>query len=518
MFFKGDEMNRKHKNNRRISLHKRFSLYNFASAIIPVVLAIFITAAMMIAIVRMVSVGADRQSVVSDSRSVVTSYNCQYNLRLIEKKVLKNPDNFTDTGSFKRACKRMERYNIAVCVMSDSKTCYITDSYVKEDFLSACKEYETDLSDFVYYDDSSIVIRDSIVADNDAHYQIIFMNISENTEELTSILYTLYKFSDATFFILLVAFIAIAAAADVAIVKSLTLSIMKPIESLSKAADKIKDGILDEPIEIDEKTEEFHDLCTDFDNMRIELKKSIEIRQEYERDKKNTYAGLSHDARTAMTTIKGYSQGLLDGVANTPEKQERYINAICNSTHTLEKLMDALTEITDLEGDNVSFKLHEHDMYSLLNEWYDESHQLLEERKIHLSFTYSCDRRVFCKIDTFQCERVIDNLLSNSLKYKKPDKDHVNISVIAKINADRMFELILSDDGMGIRPDEADKIFDRFYRSDAARSNVQNGSGIGLTLVKQIVLRHNGKISAYGDLGKGLTIVLQLPITAIKEI
>lgn len=511
-------MNRKPRKSRRISLHKRFSLYNFASAIIPVILSILITVAMMIAIVRMVSVGTDRLSVVSDSRSVITSYTCQYNLRLIEKKVLKNPDNFTETGSFKRAHKRMEKYNIAVCVMSDTETYYITDGYSESDFISACEMYESDVSDFVYYDDSSIVIRDTIKVNDEIQYKVVFMNIGGSTDEMTSILFKLYKFSDATFFLLLIAFIGIAAAADFAIVKSLTLSIMKPIENLSRAADKIKDGILDEPIEIDEKTDEFYDLCNDFDNMRVELKKSIELRQEYERDRKNTYSGLSHDARTAMTTIKGYSQGLLDGVANTPEKQERYINAICSSTHTLEKLLDALTEIIDLEGDSVSFKLRECDMYSLLNEWYDESKHLLEERKIRLSFTYNCDKRVFCKLDTFQCERVIENLLSNSLKYKKPDREYVNISVISKLNSDNMFEFIISDDGMGIRPDEADKIFDRFYRSDAARSNVQNGSGIGLTLVKQIVLRHNGKISAFGDSGKGLTIILQLPITAIKEI
>ncbi len=513
----GDEMSRK-RQNKRISLHNRFSLYNFASAIIPVVLSILITVAMMIAIVRMVSVGSDRRSIVSDSRSVITSYTCQYNIRLIEKKVLKDPDGFSDTYSFKQAHKRVEKYNIAVCVMSDGKTCYITDGYNVTDFIGACKKYESDKTDFVYYDDDSIVIRDNIKTDDGLDYQIIFMNVGNNMDEITSVLYKLYEFSDATFFIMLIVFIAIAAAADFAIVRSLTRSIMKPIESLSKATDKIKDGILDEPVEIDENTEEFHDLCMGFDNMRLELKRSIELKQEYERDRKNTYTGLNHDARTAITTIKGYSQGLLDGVANTPEKQERYINAIYNSTHTLEKLMDALTEVTNLDSDNVSFKLRERDMYSLLNEWYLESKHLLEERKIRLSFTYNCTQRVFCKIDTFQCERVIDNILSNSLKYKKPDKEYVNISVIAKINANHMFELIVSDDGMGIRPDETEKIFDRFYRSDEARSNVSNGSGIGLTLVKQIIARHNGNISAFGEKDKGLTIVLQLPITALKEI
>lgn len=511
-------MKKNSKNGRMISLHRRFSLYNFASAIIPVVLAILATAVLMIAIVRMVSVGADKQSIVSDSRSVITSYTCQYNIRLIEKKVLKNPDKFVNTGSFKRAHKRVEKYNIAVCVKSERTTYYITDGYTETDFYNACDKYESDSSDFVYYDDLSTVIRDTVTAENGVEYQIIFMNIGGDVGKIESTLLKLYRFSDATFFILLIAFACIAAGVDIVIVRSLTKSVIKPVDSLSRAAAKIKDGDLNEPVEIDKNTEEFYDLCTDFDNMRLELKKSVEDRQEYERDRRNTYSGLSHDARTAITTIKGYSQGLLDGVANTPEKQERYINAIYNSTHTLEKLMDALSEVTKLEAENVSFKFKELDMYDLLNEWYSESKHLLEERKIRLNMTYGCNKRVFCKIDKFQCERVVDNLLSNSLKYKKPDKEFVNISVFAKINSDNMFELIFSDDGIGIRPDEKEKIFDRFYRSDEARSNVRNGSGIGLTLVKQIVIRHNGKISAIGDTGKGLTIVLQLPITAIKEI
>lgn len=505
---------RKHK---RFSLHDRFSLYNFASAIIPVVLSIFITVVLMIAIVRMVSVGTDRQSIVSDSRSVITSYTCQYNIRLIEKKVLRNPDGFTDTVSFKRAIRRVEKFNIAICVLLEDEPCYITDGCVTSEFTSLCKEYEPDQSDFVYYDDYSILIRDTVSTDDGSLYKIIFMSHGDMSK-IESALYTLYKFSDATFFVLLILFVCIAVLADIAIIKSLTRSILRPIENLSDAADKIKDGILDEPIEIDNETEEFYNLCTDFENMRLELKKSIEIRQEYERDRKNTYSGLNHDARTAITTIKGYSQGLLDGVANTPEKRERYVNAIYSSTRTLEKLMDALSEVTNLDGDNVSFKLRETDMYELLNDWYNESKHPLEERKIRLSFTYNCNQRVFCKIDAFQCERVIDNLLSNSLKYKKPEREYVNISVIAKINSEHMLEFIISDDGIGIRPDESDKIFDRFYRSDEARSNVQNGSGIGLTLVKQIVLRHNGNISAFGEPTKGLTVILQLPITAIKEI
>lgn len=510
-------MTDKKRKRKRFSLHDRFSLYNFASAIIPVVLSIFITVVLMIAIVRMVSVGTDRQSIVSDSRSVITSYTCQYNIRLIEKKVLRDPDGFTGTGSFKRAIRRVEKYNIAVCVLLDGSVCYISNGCNEGEFIEACREYEPDQSDFVYYDDYSIVIRDTVVNEDGGVYKIIFMNHGDMSE-IESALYTLYKFSDATFFVLLILFVCIAVLADIAIVKSLTRSILRPIENLSEAADKIKDGILDEPIEIDETTEEFYNLCTDFDNMRLELKKSIEIRQEYERDRKNTYSGLNHDARTAITTIKGYSQGLLDGVASTPEKQERYINAIYNSTRTLEKLMDALSEVTNLDGDNVSFKLRETDMYELLTDWYSQSRHLLEERKIHLSFTYNCNQRVFSKIDAFQCERVIDNIFSNSLKYKKPEREFVNISVIAKINSEHMLEFIISDDGIGIRPDEAEKIFDRFYRSDEARSNVQNGSGIGLTLVKQIVLRHNGNISAFGEPGKGLTMVIQLPITAIKEI
>jgi len=162
--------------------------------------------------------------------------------------------------------------------------------------------------------------------------------------------------------------------------------------------------------------------------------------------------------------------------------------------------------------------MREKNMHSMIEKWYQESKEMFEERKIILKFTYNYHKDVFCNVDDFQFERIIENLLSNSVKYKKPESEYININIIARINEDlNMFELIYKDDGVGIRPDETERIFDRFYRSNEARSNVQNGSGVGLAIVKQIILKHSGTISASGTPGQGLQLTVHLPITNIKE-
>ena len=132
--------------------------------------------------------------------------------------------------------------------------------------------------------------------------------------------------------------------------------------------------------------------------------------------------------------------------------------------------------------------------------------------------TYNCDKRVFCNIDTFQFERIVDNILTNCVKYKKPESDHINVSVTASLSDDGMYQLVYADDGIGISPEEALRVFDVFFRADEARTNVQSGSGMGLSIVKQIILRHGGTITAGGEKGKGLTLTMKLPVSRMEDL
>ncbi len=508
---------KKQKKKRMASLQKVLSLYHFSAAIVPVVLAIIITLVFVASLIYMIYYNDNSgNSIATNSRDVLTTYCCHFNIRSIENKISRNPDE-PDRFALRRVYKRLESYGLLVCVESEDEIFYISE-YVDREYF-----YKDDFSKltecFVYLNDDVTAIRDVIPFDEDNTLTVTIMSPDENYPEIKNSILAKMQFSNERFMSLLFLMVFATVLIDLLLVRSLTKTILKSITGLINAAEKIKRENLDEPIENEQELIELAELSDSLDELRERLKESKDMQKEEAKIRLDTYSGINHDSRTAITAIKGYTQGLMEGIANTPEKRERYLEAIHNSALTLEKLMDAFSEVTTLESSDVSFKMKERNMYDLIEKWYEESKHMFEERKIFLKFTYNCDKYIFCNIDNFQFERVIENLLSNSVKYKKPESEFININIIARMNeSTNMFELIYNDDGMGIRPDETERIFDRFYRSNEARSNVQNGSGVGLAIVKQIILKHSGTITASGTPGQGLQLTVHLPITNTKEI
>lgn len=502
---------------RKYSLHGILSLYHFFAAIAPVVLAIYITLVFTASLIFMIySDDNSGNTVVDNTRDVLTTYCCHFNIRSIENKIRRNSED-TDRYALKQVYKRLESYGLVVCVESESEIFYISDYVDREYFYK--DEFSKEKAGFVYKTNTVTAIRDVVALGDSDTLTVTVMNPAEDYPGNKSSSLERFRFTNSGLILLSIVFIFTTIFIDVFLVRSLSKMILKSITKLSSAAEKIKNGNLDEPVEINQSMSELSELAVNFDEMRQKLKESKEIQREEAKIRLDTYSGINHDSRTSITTIKGYTQGLIEGIANTPEKQERYLGAIYNSAITLEKLMDAFSEVTNLENSDVPFKMTEKNMYDMIEKWYEESKDMFEDKGILLKFTYNCDKYIFCNIDTFQFERVIENLISNSVKYKKPESKVVNINIIARMNDDiNMFELIYSDDGMGIRPDEAERIFDRFYRSNEARSNVQNGSGVGLAIVKQIILKHSGTITASGNPSQGLQLTVHLPITNKKEI
>ena len=506
----------KKQNKRKLSLRSLLSIYHYSAAVIPFVLAIVITLVFIASLIYMIynddSSGA---SVVTNSRDVLTTYCCHFNIRSIESKLKRNSED-TDRFGLMQVYKRLESYGLVVCVESEDEIFYISehldrDYFYKDDFSKKNHGY-------VYLNENITAIRDVIDFGEDNTLTVSVMSPDENYPNLRASILKKIQFSNEGFMALLFLLLFTMALVNILLIRSLTRKIQSSITNLGSAAKRIKEGNLDEPVEKNHRLIELDDLARNFDEMRQTIKEGIEIRKEEEKIRLDTYSGINHDSRTAITTIKGYTQGIMEGIANTPEKQERYLNAIYNSALTLEKLMNAFSDVTTLENSEVPFNMTEKNMHTMIEKWYQESKDMFEERKIILKFTYNYHKEIFCNVDTFQFERVIENIISNSVKYKKPESEFVNISIIARFNEDvNMFELIYRDDGVGIRPDETERIFDRFYRSNEARSNVQNGSGVGLAIVKQIILRHSGKITASGTPGQGLQITVHLPITNMKE-
>ncbi len=221
-------------------------------------------------------------------------------------------------------------------------------------------------------------------------------------------------------------------------------------------------------------------------------------------------AGIAHDLRTPLTSVKGYLEGLRDGIADTPEKQKRYMDIIYSSTCDTEKMLDELLTISKLELGSVTLNCEKVEISDFIS-YARQIGEELEKKDFDFEIIDKTKSAVTLNLDTDSFSRVINNIISNSIKYRNKDiRGKIKITVFEYKNT-ILFEI--SDNGMGVDKESLPRIFDTLYRADKARTNVRNGSGLGLAICKQIVEMHEGLIWAQSELGKGLSIFISLPIT-----
>jgi signal transduction histidine kinase len=280
-------------------------------------------------------------------------------------------------------------------------------------------------------------------------------------------------------------------------------SIVKPLDKLKLAAQNIKMGNLDfEMPKISH--DEIGDVCRDFEEMRVILKETSEQKLDSDREEKELIRNISHDLKTPLTAVKGYAQGLLDGVADTPEKQQRYIQTIVNKVNDMDKLIDELTIYSRLDTNRVPYAFKRINLKDYFDDCCDEINVDLEAQDIELVYNCHNVENVYVYADVEQLKRVINNIISNSVKYMQEGRR-------GRIGIDLYDEgdyahIIMTDNGRGIGTAELPRIFERFYRTDASRNSNQGGSGIGLAIVRKIIEDHKGKIWAESVEGEGTTM------------
>ncbi len=284
-------------------------------------------------------------------------------------------------------------------------------------------------------------------------------------------------------------------------------SIIIPLDLLSEYAEKIKNGDLNFRCNY-KGNDEFNKVFNDFDEMRERLKESINSRIKYEENRKELMAGISHDLRTPLTAIKGYVEGLRDGVANTLEKQKKYLDTIYNKADNMDKLVEELFLFSKLDTGKFPFKFSVVNFKDYLEDFYFMVKEEFKNRGLEIVYEDNIkEKNINVKMDVQQMQRVFFNIIENSCKYKKYDVGLININV--NVNKDCVI-IDLKDNGQGVKEEELEKIFTSFYRCDPSRTKSSEGSGLGLAIARQIVEGHNGKIYAYSH--EGLGIIIKLPI------
>jgi signal transduction histidine kinase len=281
--------------------------------------------------------------------------------------------------------------------------------------------------------------------------------------------------------------------------------ILNPISLLKNATSKISRGDLNCEI-IETGDEEIRELCSDFEHMRIELKNSIHMKMKYDDNRRMLVSSISHDLKTPITSIKGYANGLLDGVANTPEKVEHYLKTIYSKAELIDVMIDDLLLYSKLDLNQIPFKFEKTNIIEYFNYCICESAPELERSNIKIHLKNDLNHSEYVMIDRDRLKRVIINIIDNSRKYM--NKNHGEISIMLReTNSSIIIEL--RDNGYGIDKNDINKIFNRFYRGDSARSGA-NGSGLGLAIAKQIVEGHNGRIWAVSHKNEGTSILISL--------
>lgn len=282
--------------------------------------------------------------------------------------------------------------------------------------------------------------------------------------------------------------------------------IMTPLGNMRIATKKIKDGELDFEIQTD-ADDELGRLSRDLEDMRQRLKDNAEEKVSFDKENKELISNISHDLKTPVTTIKGYAEGIMDGVADTPEKMDKYIRTIYNKANEMDLLINELTLYSKIDTNRIPYNFN---ILSVNDYFYDCAEDLtleLESKNVEFGYFNYAGQDVRVIADAEQIKRVIHNIVNNSIKYM--DKTRAKINLRVKDVGD-FVQIELEDNGKGIAAKDLPNIFDRFYRTDASRNSSMGGSGIGLSIVKKIIEEHGGKIWAASRENTGTTMYFVL--------
>ncbi len=454
-------------------------------------------------------------SVTTNSFSAVNQIQWDYTLNLMSKKLTSGYNDNEKIESIKPYISSIERLGSNVLVENESNVLYQTKD--KDVIVSTAKEITPykDNDNIMYMSSKGLVIVDHIIAGNQT-YCVTVVNqkyeMADSTAQFTPADILDYITGKTGLLILIVVLLYAASVLIIAAIASQSIS--KPIKELKKGAEEITKGNFDYQIEYKSKNE-IGKTADAFNDMKTQLALSIEEQHIMEQSRREMIAGVAHDLRTPLTSVKGYVEGLLDGIANTPEKQERYLKTIHSSTLDMEKMLNDLLTFSMLDLGKIKLQRDNINISAFIEDFAEKAQSNYESSDFEVFYTNNCSKNTLVLVDTSRFLRVLENIVSNSYKYrKKNDKSKIEI-ILTEYEKSVIIEF--KDNGIGVDENKLNNIFETFYRVDPARSNVRDGNGLGLSVCKQIVELHGGTIWATGKLGEGLEIHISMPKVILEE-
>jgi signal transduction histidine kinase len=288
----------------------------------------------------------------------------------------------------------------------------------------------------------------------------------------------------------------------------LTRSIIKPLDLLRKSTERIKEGNLEFELQA-EGNDEITRLSEAFEDMRMKLKQSVEKQLQYEQNRKELIANITHDLKTPITSIKASIEGIRDGVPDTKQKMDRYVNTILTKADDMDQLIDELFLYSKLDLKQLPFTFEAISIGHFLEDYAEDLRYDMQDIGIELEWSIDHAASSVVLADRDKLKRVLTNIMDNCVKYMMSEPKRIGIALRVE---NEFVRLSIQDNGPGISEEAIPFIFERFFREDLSRSRQSGGSGLGLAITKQIIEGHSGTIHAESKLGTGTTIVIRLSL------
>lgn len=285
--------------------------------------------------------------------------------------------------------------------------------------------------------------------------------------------------------------------------RNLEKNIMEPLELLAQGADRIKHNDLSTEIRYVGDAE-FEDVCITFNHMQEHILREQEKNRKYEKARTDMIAGISHDLRTPLTAIRGTIKGLMDGIAATPEMQEKFLQAAYRRTGDMDRLLNQLFYVSKIETGNMPFSVQRIEIADFIRNYVKGKQELLDKEKEQMQ-AETGDIYLDINVDPEQLQRIFDNLLENSRKYAERD---LLKAVLSLKRTEGGVEICFRDNGVGVLEEKLSYVFDEFYRGDESR-NRKEGNGLGLYIVKYLVEAMGGSVR--GENADGFVVRMEFP-------
>ena len=300
----------------------------------------------------------------------------------------------------------------------------------------------------------------------------------------------------------------------ISVVLSLLLAktMVTPIQNLTRAASMVAKGDFSEKVE-NPARDEMGVLTRTFNDMADQLERSIEDLKKSEQQRREFVANVSHELRTPVTSIRSYAETLEEAAGELdPETERHFLEVIVGESDRMTKIVQDLLLLSRFDAGNMSFDFEEFSFEKSVSDVYNA--QLLEAKRRHHNFGLEFrDELPMIRGDRTRIEQVLINMVSNAIKYT-PDGGRVRMT--AGRDGDKVW-CAVRDNGVGIPKKDLERVFERFYRVDKARSRESGGTGLGLSIAYEIVQRHDGEIGIKSGRNNGTVITVTLPIGGPKD-